>query len=134
MPRMVKLVGQDRWRRETKPQTEANTRVINKGFSSKLAIKLSVYIGRPSKWGNPFPMRREAWRDRVIEQYEVHIATRLINGEITDEDFHEFDGRNMLCFCAPKRCHGDVLLMLYKLPHEERLQWATQRLMTSKPG
>lgn len=128
MPRYVKVQGSDRLRRETKNQTSTTTKVINKGFSSKTAIRLSVYIGRPSKWGNPYPMRQERWRDQVCDQYEVYIATRLINGEITDEDFREFDGKNLLCFCKPKRCHGDTLVMLYYLTHEERLIWAAKQL------
>lgn len=125
MAEYVEVIGGGgRLRRKTKNQTEVKTAVINKNYSSKTARKLSVYIGRPSKWGNPFPLVRESRRDLVCDQYEGYIATRLINGDITDEDFHEFDGKHMMCFCAPKRCHGDTLLMLYRLTHEERLKWA----------
>ena len=128
MVEYVRVLGTNRYRRKTKNQTETTTAVINKKFSSRTAQKLSVYIGRPSKWGNPYPLINESRRDLICEQYEEYIATRLIKDEITEEDFHEFDGKNMMCFCAPKRCHGDTLLMLYKLPHEERIKWAHERI------
>lgn len=73
-----------------------------------------VYIGRPSKWGNPFshlagkgdcqvPSREDA-----IECYRRWIATQpqLL------EDLPELDGKVLGCWCAPKSCHGDVLLEL----------------------
>lgn len=124
------MVGVDRYRRETKNQTEVVPKVINKSFSSRTAQKLSQYIGRPTKWGNPFPLRYESNRENVCNQYEVYIATRLINGDIVDEDFREFDGKNLMCFCAPKRCHGDTLLLLYNMTHEERLVWANDKIST----
>ena len=124
MVEYVQVIGSDRLRRKTKNQTETTVKVINKGYSSRTAIKLSLYIGRPTKWGNPFPLRKESRRNLVCDQYEALMATRLIKGEITDEDFKEFDGKNLLCFCAPKRCHGDTLVMLYYLTHIERMNWA----------
>ena len=128
VPEYVKVEGQDRWRRKTKNQTETSVKVINKGYSSRTAIKLAVSIMRPTKWGNPFPMLKSKFRDRVCDQYDVYIATRLINGEITDDDFREFDGKNLLCVCKPKRCHGDTLVVLYYMTHEQRLEWANDKL------
>lgn len=61
----------------------------------------SVYIGRPSKWGNPFVIPRDGTREQVIEKYR-----ELIKGN----DVSELCGKNLVCFCAPKACHGDVLL------------------------
>lgn len=121
-------MGFDRYRRETKNQTSTTTKVINKKYSSDTAKRLSVYIGRPTKWGNPFPLRGEWNRDNVCEQYERYMATRLINGDIVDEDFREFDGKNLMCFCAPLRCHGDTLVKLYYMSHEERLEWARAKV------
>lgn len=37
-----------------------------------------VYIGRPSKWGNPFVIGRDGSREEVIEKYRVaRVATRV---------------------------------------------------------
>lgn len=68
-----------------------------------------IYIGRGSKWGNPFKMRNnsEAERNRVCDEYEKHFwTTDLVN------DLHELKGRTLGCYCKPLRCHGDFLVRL----------------------
>jgi hypothetical protein len=35
----------------------------------------------------------------------------------------ELRGRDLLCFCAPKPCHGDLLLRLANTSREERIAW-----------
>jgi hypothetical protein len=79
-------------------------RVLNKKNLKKLEVNM-VYIGRPSKWGNPFAMRSELDRERVIEQYEEHLmnSPHLIN------QISELKGKDLVCWCSPKACHGDVL-------------------------
>ena len=65
-----------------------------------------IYIGRPSKWGNPFAIGRDGTREEVIAKYKEYIRRRprLI------EDLREEAGETLGCFCAPLPCHGDVLL------------------------
>jgi len=70
--------------------------------------KFDVYIGRPSKWGNPFPLEDESERLRVIEQYRRWILTQP---ELMAA-LPELRGRVLGCWCAPKPCHGDVLVEL----------------------
>lgn len=67
-----------------------------------------VYIGRPSIWGNPWSLKREKDRDLVIAQYAAWIVQQphLI------ERLAELKGKRLGCYCAPKRCHGDVLALL----------------------
>ena len=38
--------------------------------------RYDVYIGRPSKWGNPFVIGRDGTREQVIKKYRDWIATR----------------------------------------------------------
>lgn len=68
-----------------------------------------VYIGRPSKWGNPYP-KEEGVRTRAeaINAYREYI---LANKELL-ADLHELEGKVLGCWCYPKSCHGDVLLEL----------------------
>ena len=63
-----------------------------------------VYIGRPSKWGNPFTIGKDGTRDEVIAKYRVHLHE---SGLIAD--IEELRGKTLGCWCAPKPCHGDVL-------------------------
>jgi hypothetical protein len=58
-----------------------------------------------SIWGNPFPVKRygragaiQRYRDRLPTQPELLVR------------LPELCGRVMACHCAPKPCHGDVLL------------------------
>lgn len=67
-----------------------------------------VYIGRPSKWGNPFKIGRDGTRREVIQKYENYI---LQNEELMNS-LHELEGKVLGCWCKPKSCHGDVLLKL----------------------
>lgn len=35
--------------------------------------KYDVYIGRPSKWGNPFTIGKDGTREEVMDKYEDWI-------------------------------------------------------------
>lgn len=67
-----------------------------------------IYIGRPSKWGNPFVIGPDGDRETVIKKYEewVRNKPRLM------ESLTELQGKTLGCFCAPLPCHGDVLVRL----------------------
>lgn len=70
--------------------------------------RCDVYIGRPSKWGNPFVIGRDGDRGAVIAKYEQHV--------LADEELlgalGELVGKALGCWCAPRPCHGDVLVRL----------------------
>ena len=51
-----------------------STRVVNKRRHSPTPA--DVYIGRGSKWGNPFKIGEHGDRAAVIAQYARHIQTR----------------------------------------------------------
>ena len=69
-----------------------------------------VYIGRPSKWGNPFKLTAGASRIRVIAQYRTDLVRRLRTGSVTRAELAELHGRPLVCWCARLACHGHVLL------------------------
>lgn len=70
--------------------------------------KHDIYIGRPSKWGNPFSIGKDGTRSEVIRKYEDWI---LSNDELM-KDIHELEGKVLGCWCRPRACHGDVLANL----------------------
>jgi hypothetical protein len=74
-----------------------------------------VYIGRPSKWGNPFKEGKDGTREEVIDKYERYIHGRpdLLF------DLKELKGKVLGCWCKPKACHGDVLVRLIEERYEE---------------
>ena len=75
---------------------------------NKYKDQYDVYIGRGSKWGNPFRIGDHGDREDVIEQYREWIQTQpiLLNS------LEELRNKRLGCFCKPKACHGDVLLEL----------------------
>lgn len=74
----------------------------------------SVYIGRPGKWGNPFILGQDGTRTVVIEKYRTYL---LNNPELLGQ-LEELRGKWLVCHCAPKACHGDVLLELLNPPKQ----------------
>lgn len=77
--------------------------------------KYDVYIGRPSKWGNPFSHKshsraahKVATVGEAIAAFEAWIQTqpKLLAA------LPELRGRVLGCWCAPGPCHGDVLSRL----------------------
>lgn len=66
----------------------------------------ATYIGRGSKWGNPFKIGIHGDRDEVIDLYEEYLLENLELLSCIDE----LIDKDIWCFCHPKRCHGDVLL------------------------
>lgn len=78
------------------------TKVVNKKTSS-----FDVYIGRGSKWGNPFRMKSENQRGEVIEKYEEYARQKFSKDELA-----VLVGKRLGCFCKPRKCHGDILVKL----------------------
>ena len=67
-----------------------------------------VYIGRPSKWGNPFVIGKHGTRDEVIQKYREWLMSQL---ELLAE-VKTLKGKVLGCYCAPAACHGDFLAEL----------------------
>lgn len=92
--------------------------VLNKKVSGIPAG--AVYIGRGSRWGNPFVLGKHGNRNEVVEKYRQHLWQQIQSGEVPIAVLAELRGRDLVCFCAPKRCHGHIL--------EAAAEWAYQRL------
>lgn len=69
----------------------------------------AVYIGRGSPYGNPFVIGKDGDRDEVCNKYEQYL---LSNPQLLQAVKTNLRGRDVVCFCAPKRCHGDTLVRL----------------------
>lgn len=67
----------------------------------------AVYIGRPSKFGNPFEIGKHGTREDVIAKFEALLRSKP---KLLAAVKLELKGKDLLCWCSPLPCHGDVLL------------------------
>ena len=76
-----------------------------------------VYIGRPSRWGNPFSIGKDGTRSQVIEKYEEWVRDQP---ELLAR-LPELKGKRLGCWCKPDACHGDILVKLLKEQEQDKL-------------
>jgi len=90
---------------------EPCTTVVN----IKSGAAYDIYVGRPSKWGNPFShldgtlaKYKVSSRREAIEKYAEYIQTRpdLLLA------LRELKGKILGCWCSPQECHGHILANL----------------------
>lgn len=64
----------------------------------------AIYVGRPSKFGNPFDIRHSS-RDEVCDKFEAYF---LSNKELQQACIDELSDKDLICWCYPKRCHAET--------------------------
>lgn len=82
----------------------------------------AVYVGRPGEngyplhWGNPFDMQAESERDKVCDAFDEWFPGEMDNFGIDQERLEWMQrniillhGRDLGCWCPPKRCHAETL-------------------------
>jgi hypothetical protein len=76
-----------------------------------------IYIGRPSRYGNPFSHKKGTQAEFLVSSREEAIAAFrewITNGDGMHllDDIHELKNKTLGCWCKPLACHGDVLAEL----------------------
>jgi hypothetical protein len=76
-----------------------------------------VYIGRPSKWGNPYVIGKDGTREEVVALYKEYLenSPHLLKSVV------ELQGKTLACWCSPLSCHGDVLAEYANTTMKERI-------------
>lgn len=69
----------------------------------------TVYVGRPTRWGNPhLPSVRRPMD--AVTKFREDLIGGLLNVSVEDVQ-RELRGKNLACWCPTKGpCHADVLL------------------------
>ncbi len=77
----------------------------------------TVYVGRPTKWGNPFDLATHG-RGMALR----HFRRRVLGLQAIGVDLlADLRGKNLACWCPLDRaCHADVLLELANAPEGAR--------------
>jgi hypothetical protein len=93
-------------------------KVLNIRSSSREEKENSVYIGRNSKYWklenidyfngkykNIFEVGKDGTIKEVLFKYEKYIRSKYSVEEVK----RDLNGKDLLCFCAPYYCHGNIL-------------------------
>lgn len=87
-------------------------RLLNKHRATNADLAGAVYIGRGSKWGNPYVIGTHGTREEVIAKFIATVAPALVEAARK-----ELRGKDLWCFCAPHACHG---LFWLEVANEDR--------------
>ncbi len=82
----------------------------------------TVYVGRPTKWGNPWPVTPPSKRlhgvgedfyyRRAVDEFLFWIAQEE-QAELRADIRQELKGKNLACWCKEGMpCHADLLLKI----------------------
>lgn len=104
--------------------------------------KNAIYIGRPSKWGNPIRLNGDciyidaSYRRKILSPWVfynvgdiddvLHLYWHIIHGtrftdkdlqywsdKFKENDINELRSKDLVCWCSLKeKCHGDILIEL----------------------
>ena len=85
-----------------------------------------TYIGRPSKWGNPYTHLEDvadgenSWLVGSVQEAISEYRKWIMEQPELLADLHELKGKRLGCWCKPGPCHGDVLAELAdNLPEDD---------------
>jgi hypothetical protein len=75
------------------------------------------YVGRPTPLGNPYRLIKEEEREQVVARYATWLEHQVRRGNpevirALEELYRSLKRQGevtLICFCAPRRCHGEVI-------------------------
>lgn len=88
----------------------------------------TVYVGRPTKWGNPAKIGTIHWWDWNVKVYPIRNREDAVEyyrdwlpRNFTDKEIREeLRGKDLACWCPLSRpCHADILLAIANLEDDE---------------
>lgn len=96
--------------------------VLNFYKLGKVIPENAVYIGRynaehnlkRSPFANPHKLSPDEERGATIQKYKEWLWDELLSQRITKKQLLDLDGKNLVCYCKPKACHGDVIVAAVK--------------------
>ena len=77
----------------------------------------AVYVGRPTKWANPYVVGQQAGPfldspridpEEAVARYRQWLIVHLVLGKL---HLDELRGKDLVCWCkSDQPCHADVLI------------------------
>ena len=89
-------------------------KILNMRGPLPIDMRNAVYVGRPSKFGNPFShlggtlaQFKVRTRAESILAYRGYICVRP---KLIADVRRELRGKDLICWCFPESCHAEILL------------------------
>jgi hypothetical protein len=82
-----------------------------------------IYVGRPTKWGNPFKVGAKNPYGTITQDkrhsWQLYLGFAPQNEKLIEAARKELRGKDLACWCPlfdelgnPAPCHADILLKL----------------------
>lgn len=73
-----------------------------------------IYVGRPSRWGNPYRIGPDGSAEECVARFERWCRQQQAEAPAALAQWlAPLRGRDLACWCGPGRpCHADILLRL----------------------
>lgn len=65
-----------------------------------------VYVGRGTKFGNPYKIGQDGTRSQVVRMYADYLES---HPDLVEAAKRELKGKILGCHCAPRSCHAEIL-------------------------
>ncbi len=119
-------------------------RIVNK--HKHTPTRTDIYIGRGSVFGNPYShmdgtkaLYKVATREEAIEKYREWFHKERLNNVALYDKLNQMIGWlvnggdiNLVCYCAPKPCHADVIKQYLEYVVEQHQQVYNDVFKSSK--
>lgn len=79
----------------------------------------AVHVGRGSRWGNPFRIGADGDRAAVVARHGAWLRDQ----HALPRALCELRGKDLVCFCAPTACHGDLQRWLANGSRADLIAW-----------
>lgn len=99
----------------TGPTPEVAGSAVETRVVDRRRDRYDAYVGRPSKWGNPYVVGRDGARGECVQRFQEWLQLRP---ELIAAAKRELRGKVLGCYCAPQGgvgpddplvCHGQIL-------------------------
>lgn len=91
--------------------SKVRTRIVETPITKVVNIdkeeKCDIYIGRGSRWGNPYAIGFDGDREEVIRKFKYDFDRGFLRFD--KNDLLMIRGKVLGCHCKPAACHGDVI-------------------------
>lgn len=71
-----------------------------------------IYVGRPSKWGNPYSHLDKSLAEYKVESVDDALKKYeeyLLNNKKLFDSLSELKYKKIACWCKTKKCHAYIL-------------------------